>query len=84
MWTLDQWKDGPWGEFANGTRIGHCRLTRGAKVTTSKVCLRIQLFRENLPKSYRNISWDVGLGKEAEIEVVVVKTLPSGKVLFTR
>jgi len=38
---LDQWKDGQWVEFANGTSIGQCRLTRGAKVTTNKVRLRI-------------------------------------------
>jgi len=38
---LDQWKDGQWVEFANGTSVGQCRLTRGAKVTTNKVRLRI-------------------------------------------
>ncbi len=38
---LDQWKDGQWAQFAVGTSIGHCRLTRGATITTDKVRLRI-------------------------------------------
>jgi len=38
---LDQWKDGQWAQFAGGTSIGHCRLTRGATITTDKVRLRI-------------------------------------------
>jgi alpha-L-fucosidase len=38
---LDQWKDGAWVEFTNGTTIGSCRLTRHEPVTTDKVRLRI-------------------------------------------
>ena len=38
---LDQWKDGNWAEFANGTSIGNHRLLRGDSVTTSKIRLRI-------------------------------------------
>jgi len=38
---LDQWKDGQWVEFANGTSIGNCRLIRSQPVTTDKVRLRI-------------------------------------------
>jgi alpha-L-fucosidase len=40
-YTLVQWQDGQWKEFASGTSIGSCRLVRGADVTTSKVGLRI-------------------------------------------
>ncbi len=39
---LDQWLDGKWTEFANGTSIGNCRLVRGEKITTDKVRLRVQ------------------------------------------
>jgi alpha-L-fucosidase len=38
---LDQWKEGGWQEFANGTSIGSHRLVRGHYVTTDKVRLRI-------------------------------------------
>ena len=38
---LDQWKNGAWVEFANGTSIGNCRLVRGGYITTGKVRLRI-------------------------------------------
>lgn len=38
---LDQWRDGRWTQFAEGTSIGSNRLLRGAPVTTSKVRLRI-------------------------------------------
>ena len=38
---LDQWKDGKWVEFANGTSVGNCRLVRTQPVTTGKVRLRI-------------------------------------------
>jgi alpha-L-fucosidase len=38
---LDQWQDGKWIEFANGTSIGNHRLVRGEKVTTDRVRLRI-------------------------------------------
>jgi alpha-L-fucosidase len=38
---LDQWQDGQWSEFANGTSIGNCRLVRSKRVTTTKVRLRI-------------------------------------------
>lgn len=38
---LDQWKDGSWVEFANGSGIGSCRLVRGEPMTTEKVRLRI-------------------------------------------
>ena len=38
---LDQWKDGQWVEFANGTSIGNRRLVRGEFMTTDKVRLRI-------------------------------------------
>ncbi|HEY3267856.1 MAG TPA: alpha-L-fucosidase [Armatimonadota bacterium] len=41
---LDQWKDGGWVEFANGTSIGHLRLVRlprAKPVTTERVRLRI-------------------------------------------
>jgi len=38
---LDQWQDGQWKEFANGTSIGNCRLVRGKPLTTSKIRLRI-------------------------------------------
>ena len=38
---LDAWKNGAWIEFASGTSIGSCRLTRGAGVTTDKVRLRV-------------------------------------------
>ena len=39
--SLDQWQDGEWFEFAKGTSIGNRRLIRGDNVTTSKVRLRI-------------------------------------------
>ena len=38
---LDQWKDGNWEEFANGTSIGNLRLLRTENIQTSKVRLRI-------------------------------------------
>jgi alpha-L-fucosidase len=38
---LDQWNDGQWVEFANGTSIGNCRLVRGAAITTDRIRLRI-------------------------------------------
>ncbi len=38
---LDQWKDGQWFQFADGTSIGSHRLIRGEYVTTDKVRLRI-------------------------------------------
>jgi alpha-L-fucosidase len=38
---LDQFKDGQWTEFANGTSIGNLRLVRTENVTTHKVRLRI-------------------------------------------
>jgi alpha-L-fucosidase len=40
-YALDRWQDGKWEEFAGGQSIGHCRLVRGADMTTSKVRLRI-------------------------------------------
>ena len=39
--TLEQWKDGQWVQFAAGTSIGNHRLWRGENVTTDKVRLRI-------------------------------------------
>jgi alpha-L-fucosidase len=39
--SLDQWKDGRWAEFAKGTSIGNCRLVRGNAITTDRVRLRI-------------------------------------------
>ena len=41
MSALDQWKDGRWVEFANGTSIGNRRLVRGEFLTTDKVRMRI-------------------------------------------
>jgi alpha-L-fucosidase len=38
---LDEWQNGQWKEFANGTSIGNCRLVRRQPVTTTKVRLRI-------------------------------------------
>jgi alpha-L-fucosidase len=38
---LDQWKDGHWLEFAQGTSIGNRRLLRIPPVTTDQVRLRI-------------------------------------------
>jgi alpha-L-fucosidase len=38
---LDFWTDGKWVEFARGTGIGNQRLVRGARVTTTRVRLRI-------------------------------------------
>lgn len=38
---LDQWKDGDWHAFAQGTSIGNRRLVRTTPVTTDKVRLRI-------------------------------------------
>jgi alpha-L-fucosidase len=38
---LQQWQDGQWKDFAGGASIGHCRLARGADVTTDKVRLRV-------------------------------------------
>lgn len=38
---LDQWKDGGWVEFANGTSIGSCRLVRVPPLTTERIRLRI-------------------------------------------
>ena len=39
--SLDQWKDGKWAEFAQGTSIGNHRLLRGAYVTSQKIRLRV-------------------------------------------
>lgn len=38
---LDQWKDGRWEEYAQGTSIGHRRLVRTRYVTTDKLRLRV-------------------------------------------
>ncbi len=38
---VDAWRDHRWVEFAAGTSIGNRRLVRGARVTTTKVRLRI-------------------------------------------
>lgn len=38
---IDQWHDGDWVTFGEGTSIGNCRLVRVQLVTTSKVRLRI-------------------------------------------
>jgi alpha-L-fucosidase len=38
---VDQWSDGDWKEFANGSSIGNCRLLRTQPVSTTKVRLRI-------------------------------------------
>jgi alpha-L-fucosidase len=38
---LDQWKDGQWQQFSQGTSIGNRRLVRGGQITTEKVRLRI-------------------------------------------
>ena len=38
---LDQWQDGKWVQFAEGTNIGNCRLLRTTAVITNKVRLRI-------------------------------------------
>ena len=38
---LDQFKDGQWVEFAQGTSIGNLRLVRGDYLTTNRVRLRI-------------------------------------------
>lgn len=38
---LDQWRDGQWAQFADGTTIGNCRLVRCPDVTTTRVRLRI-------------------------------------------
>ncbi|HWP43271.1 MAG TPA: alpha-L-fucosidase, partial [Blastocatellia bacterium] len=38
---LDRWQGGRWVEFARGTSIGNCRLVRTARVTTSKLRLRV-------------------------------------------
>lgn len=38
---VDAWRDGRWVEFAAGTSIGNRRLLRGARVTASRVRLRI-------------------------------------------
>ena len=38
---LDQWKDGAWSQFAEGTSIGNHRLVRGPSVTAQKIRLRI-------------------------------------------
>jgi alpha-L-fucosidase len=38
---FDQWEDGRWIEFANGTSVGNCRLLRSKPITTSKIRLRI-------------------------------------------
>jgi alpha-L-fucosidase len=39
--SIDQWKNGQWIEFAKGTSIGNHRLLRSDPVTTDKVRLRI-------------------------------------------
>ena len=39
--SLDEWQNGQWVEFAKATSIGNCRLLRFKPVTTSKVRLRI-------------------------------------------
>jgi len=38
---LDQWADGEWKQFANGTSIGNRRLIRVTPLTTDKLRLRI-------------------------------------------
>jgi alpha-L-fucosidase len=38
---IDEWKDGSWREFARGTSIGNCRLTRTEANTTTKIRVRI-------------------------------------------
>jgi alpha-L-fucosidase len=59
---LDEWQQGEWQQFATGTSIGNCRLTRTGPITTTKVRLRIiqaaacpaisevALFAETTPK----------------------------------
>jgi alpha-L-fucosidase len=39
--TVEQWQNGNWIEFAKGTSIGNHRLIRFDNVTTDKVRLRI-------------------------------------------
>jgi alpha-L-fucosidase len=39
--TLEQWNDNKWHEFANGTSIGNHRLLRVAPITATKIRLRI-------------------------------------------
>ncbi len=38
---LDEWRDGQWREFASATSVGNSRLVRTAKITTTKIRLRI-------------------------------------------
>ncbi len=38
---VDAWRDGRWEEYAAGTSVGNRRLLRGARVTTTKVRLRV-------------------------------------------
>jgi alpha-L-fucosidase len=40
-YSLDDWQDGKWVEFAKGEAIGNCRLVRGAPITTSKIRVRL-------------------------------------------
>jgi alpha-L-fucosidase len=38
---IDEWRDGTWREFAHGTSIGNCRLTRTVMIRTAKIRVRI-------------------------------------------
>jgi alpha-L-fucosidase len=38
---LDEWEAGEWKQFATGTSIGNCRLTRTGPITTTRIRLRI-------------------------------------------
>lgn len=38
---IDEWQNGQWRQFTDGTSIGNCRLTRSPRITTTKIRLRI-------------------------------------------
>lgn len=39
-WALDEWDNGSWTQFAEGTSIGSCRLFRGKSITANKIRAR--------------------------------------------
>ena len=57
---IDEWDEGGWKQFAKGTSIGNCRLTRSPDITTNKIRLRIT--RSGAPPAIS----EIGIFKETK------------------